>query len=214
VERYEEFAARAGKLLLFDSATCFGSQRAGKPFGALGDGEIFSFHHTKPCGFGEGGCVVIPVALEDTFRSLINFGLYKKIDTGARSTNGKISDVAAAFILDRVRRHEVVGDMHRREFRRYANLAQALRLELLIDGGQEGVFPSLAPILFPHPVLLEDLNAGPMVAHKYYRPLASRPRADALYTRIVCFPCHTDMAKLSDDQLRGALERVLTTTKG
>ncbi len=206
VERYEELAARAGKILLFDSATCLGSTYHGKPFGSLGAGEIFSFHHTKPCGFGEGGCVVVPVELEDTFRSLINFGLYKGIDTGGGSCNGKMSDVAAAFIIDRLRHREAIREAHLEQFRRLAGIVHSLGLKILVDGGQEGVLPNLVPILFPHPVGLDRLSGGPVVVHKYYRPVASRPRADALYAHVVCFPCHGGVARVPDDDLRAALE--------
>jgi dTDP-4-amino-4,6-dideoxygalactose transaminase len=209
VERYEEIAARAGKILLFDSATCLGSAYQGKPFGALGAGEIFSFHHTKPCGFGEGGCAVVPAGLEDTFRSLINFGLYKGIDTGARSSNGKMSDVAAAFILDRLRHREAIQAAHLREFRRLADIAGDLGLELLVDGGREGSLPNLVPVLFPHPVELAPLSGGPLVVHKYYRPLESRPRADELYSRVVCLPCHGGVAEAPDSELRAALAALM-----
>jgi dTDP-4-amino-4,6-dideoxygalactose transaminase len=205
VEHYEELAARAGKILLFDSATCLGSTHHGRPFGSFGTGELFSFHHTKPCGFGEGGCVVVPAELEDTFRSLINFGLYKGIDTGARSCNGKMSDVAAAFILDRLRHREAIRTAHLEQFRRLAGIAQSLGLELLVDGGQDGALPNLVPILFPHPVGLDRLSGGPVVLHKYYRPVASQPRADALYARVVCFPCHGGVAQVPDDDLRAVL---------
>jgi len=208
-ELYEELAARAGKILLFDSATCFGSMYNGKPFGSLGGGEIFSFHHTKPCGFGEGGCVVVPAELEDTFRSLINFGLYKGIDTGARSSNGKMSDVAAAFILDRLRHHEAIRAAHRQQFRRLASIARDLGLALLVDGEQKGMFPNLVPILFPHPVGPERLSGGPLVVHKYYRPVVSRPRADALYTHVVCFPCHGGVAQVPDDELHAGLAALM-----
>jgi len=209
VELYEELAARHGKILLFDSATCFGSAYRGKPFGGLGAGEIFSFHHTKPCGFGEGGCVVIPTGLEDTFRSLINFGLYKGIDTGARSSNGKMSDVAAAFILDRLRHREEIRATHRQQFRRLAGIAHDLGLALLVDGEQEGVFPNLVPILFPRPAGPERLSGGPLVVHKYYKPLSSRPQADALYARVVCLPCHRSVAQIPDDELRAALAALI-----
>src|SRR6266545_3712999 len=155
VDWYEEHAARVGKVLLFDSATCFGSTHLGRPFGSLGAGELFSFHHTKPCGFGEGGCAVVPAELADTFRSLINFGLYKGIDTGGRSSNGKMSDVAAAFILDRLRHRAEIRAAHLQQFRRLADVARGVGLGLLVDGGQEGALPNLVPILCPRPVVLE-----------------------------------------------------------
>jgi dTDP-4-amino-4,6-dideoxygalactose transaminase len=205
VGRYERIATRAGKILLFDSAACFGSTNHARPFGSLGVGELFSFHHTKPCGFGEGGCAVVPVEFEDTFRSLINFGLYKGIDTGARSSNGKMSDVAAAFILDRVRGIEAIRAAHLQQFRRVAAIARALGLDPLVDGEKEGCFPNIVPILFPRPVGFDRLSGGQLVLHKYYKPVASQPRADAIYAHVVCFPCHNGMARLSDHELREAL---------
>ncbi|HKH45170.1 MAG TPA: DegT/DnrJ/EryC1/StrS family aminotransferase [Thermoanaerobaculia bacterium] len=205
VELYEELAARAGKILLVDSATCFGSSYHGRSFGSLGAGELFSFHHTKPCGFGEGGCAVVPAEFEDTLRSLINFGLYKGIDTGARSSNGKMSDVAAAFVLDRLRRLEAIRAAHLKQFRRLAGIARDLGLATLVDGESEGSFPNLVPVLFSRPVGLERLAGGPLVVHKYYKPVASRPQADALYAHVVCFPCHEGVAQVSDDELRAAL---------
>lgn len=209
IERYEEIAAQAGKVLLFDSATCFAAANAGRPFGSLGAGELFSFHHTKPCGFGEGGCAVVPAELEDTFRSLINFGLYKGIDTGPRSTNGKMSDVAAAFILDRLSRIQSIHAAHVRQFRRTSEIARAVGLGILVDGGTEGAFPNLAPVLFPHPVGRDQLSGGPVVVHKYYKPIASRPQADSLYDHLVCFPCHPGVAELSDDDLGAALAALM-----
>lgn len=205
VEHYEALARRAGKILLFDSATCFGSNYEGEPFGSFGAGELFSFHHTKPCGFGEGGCAVVPTELEDTFRSLINFGLFKGIDTGTRSTNGKMSDVAAAFILDRIRRLEVIRADHLEQFGRLAELARDLDLSLLADATADDCLPSLAPVLSPRPVGLKRLAGSPMVVHKYYRPVASRPRAEEIYARVCCFPCHGGMAQASDHDLRAAL---------
>jgi len=209
VEAYEEVAARLGKLLVFDSATCFATAFAGAPSRAAGVTELYSFHHTKPCGFGEGGCAVVPAALEDTFRSLVNFGLYKAIDTGPRSLNGKMSDVAAAFILDRLRDLETIAAAQRAQCRRLGAIARELGLELLVDGSGEGSLPNLVPILFPRPVSLERFAEAPVVAHKYYRPLASRPRADDLYARVICLPCHAGVGELTDEALRAALAAAL-----
>ena len=209
VERYHELAARAGKTLLFDSGTCFGSTYRDQAFGGLGAGELFSFHHTKPCGFGEGGCAVVPAEFEDTFRSLINFGLYKGIDTGARSNNGKMSDVAAAFILDRLRHHEAIRAGHLSQFQRVAGIARGLGLQLLLGVPERGSLPNLVPILFPHPVGTERLAGGPLVVHKYYRPVAAKPRAVSLYDHVACFPCHRDVAQVPEAALHEALANLM-----
>jgi hypothetical protein len=116
-----------------------------------------------------------------------------------------MSDVAAAFILDRLGHHEAIRDGHLAQFRRLAGIAGALGLSTLVDGGREGAFPNLVPILFPRPVGVERLPGGPLVLHKYYAPLRPRPRADTLYARLACFPCHPGVAGVADDELRAAM---------
>jgi dTDP-4-amino-4,6-dideoxygalactose transaminase len=210
VAAYESLAAGAGKVLLFDAATCVGSRCAEKPFGRHGDAEVFSFHHTKPCGFGEGGCVVVPAALEGTFRSLVNFGLYQGIDTGARSLNGKMSDVAAAYVLDRLRAVDTIRLTHQREFRRIAAITRRLGLEVLVDPTTAGGLPSLVPVLLPRPVGADRLAGQPLVLHKYYRPLQPRPRASGLYARVVCLPCHAGVAAATDEVITAMLSGLAT----
>jgi dTDP-4-amino-4,6-dideoxygalactose transaminase len=205
VEGYESLAARNAKVLLFDSATCVGSRRDGKPFGSHGAGEIYSFHHTKPCGFGEGGCAIVPAELEDAFRSLINFGLYKGIDTGPHSFNGKMSDVAAAFIIDRLRHCEAIQVTQQHQFERIAAIASRMGLNVLVDSAATGGLPNLVPILFPRAIAVDRLSGQPMVLHKYYRPLVSRRRADDLYARVVCLPCHGGMAEVADETIAATL---------
>ena len=204
-EEYEELAFRNGKIVLFDSATCLGARCGARPCGAFGAGEIFSFHHTKPCGFGEGGCVTLPVELVPAMRSLLNFGLYPGVDTGARSTNGKMSDVAAAFVLDRVRRVEEIGRDHSREFERISALAHRSGLTVLTNG-DAGSFPNLVPVVFPLAVDAGRLSELPLTCRKYYRPLGDTPRAWDLYQRIVCFPCHGGLAGMGDAELCNTVE--------
>jgi hypothetical protein len=120
-----------------------------------------------------------------------------------------MSDVAAAFILDRTRHLETIRAAHQHQFRRVAGIARALGLTLLVNGEQMGSLPNLVPILFPRRVGVERLSGGPVVTHKYYRPVAATARAAAIYSRIVCVPCHRDVAQVSDDELRGALANLL-----
>lgn len=120
-----------------------------------------------------------------------------------------MSDVAAAFILDRVRHLEVIRTAHVQQFRRLAAIARELGLSLLVDGGSDGSFPNLVPILFPRPLRLDQLSGGPIVLHKYHAPLTPQPRADALFARIVCFPCHGGVSEVTDRALRSNLVRFM-----
>jgi dTDP-4-amino-4,6-dideoxygalactose transaminase len=91
-----------GVPLVVDSAAGFGSTDIeGRPLGAVGDVEVFSFHATKPFAIGEGGCVVAPdPQTADRLRRIINFGLEPgtrvSVDAGF---NGKMSELHAATAL-------------------------------------------------------------------------------------------------------------------
>ena len=210
VARWQVLARETGKRLLFDSAACFGSSYREKPLGSFGDGEAFSFHHTKPCGVGEGGCVVVPAQLENTLRSILNFGRYAGIDTGRYSSNGKMSDVSAAFILDRLRFLPKIRSGQREQWQRIAHLGANHGFEIL--GEPSPSLPSLVALLAPTPLDDQAFENPTVKLHRQYPPLA--PSASVswdLYRRHVCFPCHPQMAGLSEAEIDGVFELLIGT---
>lgn len=210
VSDYIEFAKQRKKLLVFDSASCFYSKAGSTYLGGFGDAEVFSFHHTKPCGFGEGGGVVVDREHEDIFRSMMNFGSYKKQDTGALSMNGKMSDVAAAFIMDRLRRVDTVKRAHQRQFLRVEEAARRAGCRTLFDLDSDKEFPGVVPILGKGSIDASRLPNRYVMLHKYYQPLGKgHPSAEEIYDRIVLFPCHPDIASLSDLEIRDVIEEVV-----
>jgi dTDP-4-amino-4,6-dideoxygalactose transaminase len=104
---WHEVCAQSGVPLLIDSAAGFGGvDDQGRPLGAQGDTEVFSFHATKPFAIGEGGAVITPDPdLAGRIGRLINFG----IDPDSRTSttaglNAKMSELQAATglaMLDR-----------------------------------------------------------------------------------------------------------------
>ena len=122
--------------------------------------------------------------------------------------NGKMSDVAAAYIADRLRRLDEIRAAQRREHARISAAVRAIGATLLIDAAEQDAVPNLVPIVFPHAIPPERLANERIVLHKYYRPIAPRPRADGLYGRIVSFPCHADVARLSEVEIRRVLEQL------
>jgi len=177
------------------------------PLGRFGDGEAFSLHHTKPCGVGEGGCVVVPAEHENSVRSLINFGRYDGLDTGHFSTNGKLSDIAAAYILDRLRSAEKIRATYRQQWRRVVRSAGRHGFEVLGDS-QPGL-PAVVALIAPGPCGTETLDVPEVKLQRLYPPLAPEmPRAAAIHERLVCVPCHSEMATLSDECLDGVFARL------
>ena len=211
ISQWTDFARKLGKILIFDSAASFFSTYQGVPLGRFGNGEAFSFHHTKPCGVGEGGCVVVPSEHKNIVRSLINFGRFAGIDTGSLSMNGKLSDIAAVFIADRLRRITQIREVQRRQWRRITDVATALDYRLAGDPAP-GV-PSVAALLAPEALDEEDLVNDTVKLHKGYRPLSDAPRAWEFYRRLVCVPCHGEMASLPKQQIEMVLAGCLRSAR-
>lgn len=209
ITAWEEWTRRRGKVLLFDSAMGFGTTFAGVPLGRYGDGECFSFHHTKPLGFGEGGGVTVSVELENTLRSILNFGRYAGIDTGRLSMNGKLSDPAAAFLLDRLRGFDSLRQAHRAQWQRIQRVAESLDLEVLARPEETG-FPSCAWLAARTPIADAALRDLPVIHARQYAPLCKDAReAWNLYRRSFVLPTHPGVSRVEEVALEESLGRVV-----
>lgn len=215
ISDYVEFCRDRSKVLISDSA-------AGLDWGrrVVGDGplqEIVSFHHTKPWGMGEGGCAIVPADQELRFRSIINFGLMTDDDFGGLATNGKMSELAAAAILQRLRDLPYVAGRYSAQYRRVRKTAASLGYRILAplpiaDPGR--VTPPCVPLLAPHPVSMADLDNDVVVLRKYYRPLSDdTPNARKLFRRIVNVPCHPGLESIPTERLRGVLAGILEKSR-
>ncbi len=100
VSELQAIADRFGLRLLFDGAHAFAARCGDRPVGGQGDATVFSFHATKFLSAAEGGAVVTDDdAVARRLRLLQNFGFAgvdRVVDEG---TNGKMSELAAAFGL-------------------------------------------------------------------------------------------------------------------
>ncbi len=183
-----------------------------------GTWEVLSFHHTKPWGMGEGGAVIVPAELGDSFRSVINFGLYMDIDTGPASFNGKLSDLAAAAILQRLHEFPALSARFKAQHHRIARVADGLGFRLLNpkwgEGRTELATPAGVVLVANAPIPAVALENDEVVLRKYYRPLIGLAGAQKLYERIVVFPCHPGVAAISEDVIEGVLGRVLEQAGG
>lgn len=182
----------------------------------LADATILSLHETKPLGRGEGGVVMARAALLPALHRAINFGFC--VGESVRrahpaATNGRMSDVAAAFALPHV---------------------QAVRASLtsgVYDGGvaaaaavraaasAAGCMPAFAaapdtptpPARLPQllaciPLVAPDADAAANLRRRlleagvdvkqYYTPLspsAEAPAAWQTYERMLMIPCHPQL---------------------
>lgn len=193
---YKGFACETGKPVLMDNAPGLFREIPDLPW------QAFSLHHTKPFGMGEGGLAVVPAEDEEEIYGLVNYATeLTDADRPHWFQNGKLSDLSAALLLDRL---ETVSDWGPR------NLVQRERvIALARDAGlvplalPETRIPMTSmPFLSERSLPLETvMSARHMVCAKYYLPLAPLPEVTRIYRHLVNVPCHADMELLSDGQI-------------
>lgn len=200
LDEYIKYCHDNNKILLCDSCSAFNAA------GNHGVDEVMSFHHTKPWGFGEGGCAIVHRKNKEMFRSLINFGKNFASKIKKHSTNGKLPDTACAFILDRL---SDIGELQRRyvaQYNRILKIAKKHGWQPLIKRNISHL-PHCVPLIANRPVPCCD---NPYVKiHKYYEPLADTPAANDLFDRIICVPCHPGVAALSTADLNSIFKDYL-----
>lgn len=199
---YTAFAQRAGKRLLMDNASGFHTSLPDVPWQAI------SLHHTKPYGLGEGGLAILPRDQADRLVELISY----ELDLGDGRYwvgNSKISDVACAFLIDRIESVGRWGPPSLEQRDRIIAIASDLGLRPL--SAPVDIIPLTSiPFLAPCDVPYERLpHARHLTLQKYYVPAAPQPRAMDIFSRVINIPCHKDVARVSDDAIREDIRLVL-----
>lgn len=197
LNRYYRYAAAHGKIVCVDAAIAFGSHKHGA-------NECISFHHTKPWGFGEGGCAIVAAEHENLFRSLICFGHEPGQPINRRANNGKISDIASAFALTRLVEMGLKSQDYRRQYRRIAEIGRNVGLSILGNVDEHPGTPASVPFLTPVP--MANFKHEKLPSGRYYHPLKRTQTAFDIYDRIINIPCHPGMASLSDSDVESALK--------
>lgn len=203
---YSEFARRMGKRLLMDNASGFHSRIPDVPWQAI------SLHHTKPYGMGEGGLAIVPRDQAEALYDLISYGL--DLEGAAYWVgNGKLSDISAAFLIDRIRRAPdwAVRGLQQRE--RVMQIARRCGLTPLAEPASDipmTSLPFLAPEELPHDRVRQSRH---VIMEKYYVPQMRLPQADRIYRHVLNIPCHADMEQLSDADLEDDILQVVFDVK-
>lgn len=204
---FSDIAALAhtrGKALIVDNASGLHKIVPDLPW------QAFSLHHTKSFGMGEGGLALVPRDdAEDLYR-LLNYG--PEIDASHRPhwfTNGKLSDISAAFLIDRLEQLPNWGPKSLEQRTRIIELAGRAGLAPLTRPDTHIPLTSM-PFVAEVPIPLAAVNTTRHATFaKYYRPLAPLPGVTDIYDRLVNIPCHGDMGFLSDDAILEDIETCL-----
>jgi len=185
--------------LILDNASSPLSTHKGHNICALGDASISSLHHTKYLGFGESGFLVIDQSLYQKADTITNFGFFQNRKYNSRSSNFKMSDINAAFILSHLYSYDV--SKHKRVQEQFAEKLNIFNY----NSAASYVYGNL-PITFQQPtsqLLFRDYG---IEANKYYLPLSRLPNSNFLYERMVNFPLH---AELSEYEISKIIEQIL-----
>jgi dTDP-4-amino-4,6-dideoxygalactose transaminase len=201
-----DYARQLGKRVIVDNAAAlFSPARTETGF----PDEVISFHHTKPWGFGEGGCAIVRSADATTARALTNFGVGLGDSAKPYAGNSKMSEFDAALILQRLVNTPNWARLYELQRRRILSIAAPLGLNSLQGASHPRVVSAHVPLLASSAISLAELENPIITLRKYYRPLAEgHARATDIFDRIVCVPCHPQVAHCPTDRLRDALARI------
>lgn len=199
-----ELAADQGKPFLIDNASGLHSVVPDVGW------QAFSLHHTKPYGMGEGGLALVPADAEEELYALANYAP----DLPARDRehwfeNGKLSDISCAFLIDRLKQLPHWGPQGLEQRERMIEIAGRCGL-MPLHLPETDIPMTSMPFVADVPIGLTSIEATQfLTCTKYYRPLADLPRVTDIYRRLVNVPCHKDVAKVSDAEIRADIDLFL-----
>jgi dTDP-4-amino-4,6-dideoxygalactose transaminase len=206
MSEWVKFCKDNNKILIFDNAASPLSMCDDINICNFGDYSFGSLHHTKYLGFGEGGFIVCSKEDYDVLNSITTFGFYgttreyKKL-----SSNFKMSDVSAAFILSHIETYDI--KQHLQNQISLINDVLKFPHVKLFNYKPQTVYNTF-PILFDFEVSEDYFNNLGIKVHKYYHPLFPLECATAIYNRIINFPLYADLTDIQIDNICQTINNV------
>jgi dTDP-4-amino-4,6-dideoxygalactose transaminase len=193
-----------GKFCILDNASSPASLVDGTSVMEMGDASFSSLHHTKYLGVGEGGFVVVDRDFADDINQAACFGFDADRRFDSRSSNLKMSDFSAAFVLSHVQKYNI--ELHCEIQEDLSSHVRSLGLNIL--GSGPGVVHGNLPVLFSRSIEKSELSGLGVEVNKYYRPLSDDPGAWDVFRRTINFPLHTDLSASDIRTIKRAIETV------
>ena len=208
IEKYTNWCSTNNKLLVFDNAATPYTFYKGTNSCNYGNAAIVSFHHTKPIGFGEGGCVIIDKTYEESIRKIINFGFgLNHAKWSHLGSNYKMSDIQAVYILQYLDTFEIIVEKHAALFEYFKSKLPS-HIQLYPNASDMKPMVSCLCILTDESnTYFNNLKSEGVMVRKYYEPLVSYPIADLIFSKILCIPCTIDMSFSDIDRIIDVLNK-------
>ncbi len=206
---FEELCSLRDKVLVLDGTAAFDSGRAGRGRPP----EAVSLRHAAPWGVVEGGCVIVEQHDEATVRSIIDGGASVPGNRTHRFVT-TMSDLGAAFALQRLRDLGEVAPRYDGQYLRVLRIARRLEFRPLMDPRWDAIAatPECVPLVAPTPVSREKLVGLKIVVGLPFEVNTSdTPRAHDLAERVITVPTHPGMENLSDREIAEVLRELAAT---
>ena len=197
IDKYTKWCNDNNKYLVFDNAATGYTFYKDSNSCNYGNGSIVSFHHTKPFGFGEGGCVIIDKEYEEETRRLINFGIKNKDNSTWNRLGGnyKMSEVSAVYILQYLEENfKKIVKHHIEMYQKYKH-----KFEMYPNFGDKNKTVLSCLCLLDKKFTKEYVNKlnNKVIVRKYYYPLISTSKnAFNIYNKILCYPLNLEINKV------------------
>lgn len=201
-----DYAKKSGKFMLIDNAAGLSEHLPDWPY------QSFSLHHTKPYGAGEGGLILSPKDEAEPIYNLLNYVPLTDVEKRHWINNGKVSDIACAFQIDRLDHSHIWKPLYLEQTARVVDIAAKAGLKPLYPL-DENIPATSLPFCGTDKVLEENIDAAQhLMLSKYYQPLAQTPNCLDIFDRLVNIPCHPDVALVNDEKLLEDFSRLTAKT--
>jgi dTDP-4-amino-4,6-dideoxygalactose transaminase len=200
ISKYEKWSKENNKYLIFDNAATSNTFYKGKNSCNYGNASTLSFHHTKPIGFGEGGCIIIDKEYERSLRNILNFGIDNTSLLGKwhrKGGNYKMSDIQAVYILQYLDGFDRIIRKTSELYEYFLDSVKLIPSINLFPNFSDGTpFVSCISIFSENSNdIIERLLKHNIYCRKYYNPLIASSVATKFYDNIVCISFTVDMIK-------------------
>lgn len=226
VDEIDTFAKQKNIKVIYDAAHAFGVRLNEKSILNYGDLSVLSFHATKVFNTFEGGAIICKdVEIKKKLIQLKNFGIVDETHIDYVGSNGKMSEIHAAFGLLQLKKIDQVLELRKSIDHIYRELLSDVDGITCIERSASDLdnysyFPIVINESFPltRDELFEEFKKHNIFARKYFYPIMNdlevykaysrnTPNAKWLSEHVLCLPMYPNLIKENVDLIVTVLKQ-------